>query len=166
MTSRRQVWLVFNGVLVVIGACLVGFPYAEAVKKARGVPQWFSVPGTEAQWNLAHTEGLINGLLVLALVSCVARIRMSDRLGNVVFWGLVATAWGNFGGALVAALGSDEILGFGVGDENLPALVLFAAAAAGAFLALGGIIVACVRTFRRDRRATSVVPDSQSNIRP
>ena len=145
MTRTRAAWLVFNAAIVILVACMLGVPYGEAAKAGAGLPN-MNVPGTEAQWRLAHMEGLVNGILILAVGGAATLLTMSRKAETATFWGLLATAWGNLLGALFAALGGDRILGFGVGDSNPLAMFCFSVAAAGAVVALTALAVTAFRT--------------------
>ena len=63
---RSSALLVVNGVVVILLTCVVGLPYGEARKEEAGQNTWFDVSGTASQWRLAHTEGLMNSILVIA----------------------------------------------------------------------------------------------------
>ena len=89
MTRRRSALLVCNAALALFATCLVGVPYGEARKEEKGQDTWFDVPGEVSQWRLAHAEGLMNAILVIALAAALTRITLARRSESVIFWSLI-----------------------------------------------------------------------------
>ena len=94
-----------------------------------------AVAGTASQWRLAHAEGLINAILVIALAAALFRITLSRRSETLIFWGLVGMVWGNLFGAISAALGGDDSFNANVVKDNPIAMLFYGVAALGAFVA-------------------------------
>lgn len=97
MSRRAAALLACNGLLVLFAGLLAGAPYGAAL-----VDGW----GEEAAraWRLAHGEGVLNGLMLLALAGS-AHLLPLGRVGErLVLWGAVLAAWGNVVGATLAAL--------------------------------------------------------------
>jgi hypothetical protein len=136
MTRRGSALLILNAALVILLACVLGMPYGEARKKEAGVSTWFHVPGTASQWQLAHLEGLINGIAGLALAAALALITLSRRSETVIFWSLIGMLWGNVLGGLAAALGADDSFSADLVTNNPAAFLLYGVAAAGALVGL------------------------------
>lgn len=136
MTRRRSALLIFNATLVILVACVVGMPYGEARKEEAGVETWFDVPGTASQWELAHLEGLINGIAVIALAAALNLVVLSRRSETVIFWGLIGMLWGNVLGGVAAAIGADDSFSADLITGNPLAFLLYGVAAAGAFVGL------------------------------
>src|ERR1051325_916514 len=78
---RRR--MVFHGAVVVLLGMLAGFPYAFVVTGDMG--------GSERAWRMAHLEGVLNGLLLLAVAGVGGRLALSAREGTVLMWALGVT---------------------------------------------------------------------------
>ena len=97
MTRAAAATITFNGLLVLLLGLLAGAPYGAAL-----VNGW----GDEAvrAWKLAHGEGVLNGLMLLALAGCAQWLALGPTGERVVVWGAVLAAWGNGIGAVLGAL--------------------------------------------------------------
>lgn len=137
MTRRGAALLTCNAAVVVLLTCVAGLPYGEARKKEAGQHTWFGVSGTASQWRLAHAEGLVNSILVIALAAALGRVALTRRSETLIFWSLVGMVWGNFLGAVAAALGGDDSFnGTDLAKHNPVAVLLYGIAAVGAFVGL------------------------------
>jgi len=97
MTRQAAAMLTFNGLVVLFLGLLAGAPYGAAL-----VDGW----GDEAAraWKLAHGEGVLNGLLLLALAGCAPWLSLGRVAERVVAWGAVVATYGNTLGAALGAL--------------------------------------------------------------
>ncbi|MDT5145212.1 MAG: hypothetical protein QOD02_628 [Mycobacterium sp.] len=161
MTRDKVGWVAFNAMMVILGACLSGMPYNEAQKASAGRPLWFHVPGDPAKWNLVHMEGLVNAVLMLAIVAVVSQLTISPLSSRVLFWALVAMGWGNFLGALAGALGNDAVMDMGPTHDPI-AFGLFSVAAVGVLVAIA--VVARVGVANGKSREDSQSSDSSAGV--
>jgi len=60
------------------------------------------MPGDYRGWLMAHLEGLLNGLLVMAMAGAATLRPLPARRSRVLMWSLIVMGWGNFIGALLA----------------------------------------------------------------
>lgn len=97
MSRQAAATLTFNGLVVLLLGLIAGAPYGAAL-----VGEW----GEEAAraWKLAHTEGVLNGIMVLALAGCAPWMALGRAAQRVVVWGAVLAAYGNVVGATLGAL--------------------------------------------------------------
>lgn len=135
MARRHVGWIVFNAALIILAACVAGLPAAEALKASEGLPTLYDVPGGTHEWNLVHSEGLINAILMLATAGATTTLALADRTSRVLCWALVVMGWGNFLGALFAALGSDTVAAISM-TNNPASFIAFIPAALGAVIAV------------------------------
>lgn len=86
--------IVFHGFIVFAMGVLAGFPYGTAV----------TTQADPRAWHMAHLEGFLNGLFLIAVGACGGLIRL--RAWQRKFWyaGLLVTGYGNALGACIAAL--------------------------------------------------------------
>lgn len=99
MDERTRVLLVVNGVGLWITAVLVGWMYffmlLGKVELFPLIPTIeFQVPGEARAWNMAHLEGITNGLLLFAVAAVAPLLTLTAPQHRVLFWSTVITAWG------------------------------------------------------------------------
>jgi len=99
MTERTRVLLVLNGIGLWITALLVGWMYMfmllgeiELFPIIPGID--VQIPGEARAWNMAHLEGITNGLLLMAIAAIAPQLSWSDRQQRTAFWSAVITGWG------------------------------------------------------------------------
>lgn len=99
LNERQRTLLVLNGVGVVCaGIFLAGwlyffmllegiqlFPVIDFIKA--------DIPGDRRAWNMAHLEGITNGLLLMATAVIAPYIKLSLRLSTALFWTSLVYAW-------------------------------------------------------------------------
>ncbi|MFT4629513.1 MAG: hypothetical protein ACI9WC_000813 [Arenicella sp.] len=99
LNERQRALLILNGIAVVgAGIFLAGwlyffmllegirlFPFIEFIQA--------DVPGDRRAWNMAHLEGITNGLLLMATAMIAPYIKLDSRLTKVLFWTSLIYAW-------------------------------------------------------------------------
>lgn len=96
MTNRSARTLVLHGIAVIALGLLAGFPYATAVTGGADGE-------TVRAWRMAHLEGLLNGMLVVALGAATPLLRLGDAQLRWLRIGALAAGYGN---VLAASLGA------------------------------------------------------------
>lgn len=98
MQERYRSLLVMNGLGLIISSMLVGWFYFFFLLGA--IDLWpfvtdveANIPGDRRAWNMAHLEGISNGLMLMALAVIAPYIRLSELLNKVLFWSWLAFAW-------------------------------------------------------------------------
>lgn len=99
MTERTRVLLVANGAGLWITAVLVGwmfmFSLLGEIELFPLIPSIdVEIPGEARAWNMAHLEGITNGLLLMGLAALSPLLTLSERQNRVLFWSSVITGWG------------------------------------------------------------------------
>lgn len=122
MSDNGLRFTALNGLLMILfGMFLAGFPLIWVVVATAypGLPAPHA-PGDYRAWNMAHLEGLLNGMLVL-LIALVTRLRpMSQTRETVLIAGLSVGGWGNTVAAFIAPLlGVRGMVFDGHGANNL-----------------------------------------------
>ena len=97
MSRRTAAMITFNGLVVLFLGLLAGLPYGMALVNGWG-------DDAARAWKLAHMEGVLNGILALALVGCAPWLALGRTAERVVAWGVVLAAYGNVLGAAIGAL--------------------------------------------------------------
>jgi hypothetical protein len=130
MDERRRATLAGHGALVFLAGLLAGVPYGLLLLG-------WALPGDDRGWRMAHLEGVLNGLLLLAVAAAGGQLRLGERAQRAVVWGLLATGWGNVVASVVAPL--FEVRGLQAGGSLANTLVwaLFMLAVASVLVAMG-----------------------------
>lgn len=146
MTRQAAAMITFNGLVVLLLGLLAGAPYGAAL-----VDGW----GDDAvrAWKLAHSEGVLNGLMLLALAGCAPWLSLGRSAQRMVAWGAVLAAWGNIVGAALGALTGQR----GLAPQGPAAnWLVFTAFMFGMWGVLIAVPVAASGAWRRMRDATPV----------
>jgi hypothetical protein len=131
MSPRLQSLLIANGALVFGLGMLAGFPFAMVLLgegTLRTEPAAWTVPGDVRGWRMAHLEGILNGLTLIAVAAVGDRLRLGIRGQNLLAWALLLTAWGNTIASVIGPLFGGRGLTFGGGIANRVMFLLFMAA--------------------------------------
>jgi len=145
MTERTQSLMIVHGALVFLVGMAAGFPYAFvliekiAVWPIPGSIEW-TPPGDERAWRMAHLEGVLNGLTLIAVAAVGNRLTLSPRLVAVVAWGLILTSWGNIIASVLGPIVGGRGLEFGDGPGNSIVYLLFIVAV---FAVIAAMAIVC-----------------------
>ena len=153
MHARLQSLMVAHGALVFLVGLLAGFPFAFVLLgKLTLWPLPGSIdvllPGDVRGWRMAHLEGILNGLTLLAVAGIGARLRLSVRAQTLVAWSLIVTAWANMLAALLGPLAGGRGLEFGHGPANSLMYLLFVAAIVAVLMAMVLVFLGAWRSRR------------------
>src|SRR3989442_5002148 len=75
MRARPET-MIFHGAVVILLGLLAGFPYALVITG--------SLVGSERAWRMAHLEGVLNGLVVIAVAAVWGRLGLRRWESEVV----------------------------------------------------------------------------------
>jgi hypothetical protein len=141
MNDRLQARLVAHGALVFLGGLVAGFPFAFLILGK--VALWpipgsvaVSLPGDVRAWRMAHLEGILNGLTLLAVAGVGGKLDLAERTQKLLVWSLIVGAWGNLIASLIGPIFGGRGLEFGGGAANSLMYLLFVAAIVGVVLAM------------------------------
>ncbi|MFP6598018.1 MAG: hypothetical protein VCC01_11230 [Candidatus Hydrogenedentota bacterium] len=146
MTQRMQSIMIMNGALVFLVGLLSGFPYAYVIIEKivlwpiPGEIDW-TPPGDERAWRMAHLEGILNGLTLIAVAAAGSRLKITPRAEAFIGWGLIITSWGNITASVIGPIFGGRGLYFGDGFANSLVYLLFV-------LAVITVITAMIMVFR------------------
>ncbi len=99
LDRRQRALLVLHGVGLVISAALSGWLYFFHLLGSIELWPLFSeipadIPGDRRAWNMAHLEGITNGVLLMAVAACAPFLRLSTRTAKVLCWSCPIFGWG------------------------------------------------------------------------
>lgn len=141
MTDRLQRLMIAHGALVFLVGMVVGFPFGFAIlaETAPNTSGW-QPPGDVRGWRMAHLEGVLNGLTLIAVAAVGDKLRLSARLGAVVAWGLIITSWGNMSASVIGPIFGGRGLEFGGDASNSLMFVLFMVAVVTVIVSMAVIV--------------------------
>jgi len=120
VNDRQRQILIVNGIGLVIGAMAVGWVFFFFL--LREVVLWPVIPpiavniaGDDRAWRMAHMEGLMQGLLLLAIGAIGGRLRLSARQAQSLLWTALVTGWLFFLPAAIGPFFGARGLAFGGG---------------------------------------------------
>jgi hypothetical protein len=98
LSEERRALLVLNGIGLLVTAALTGWLYFFFV--LRGIELWpfirripVDIGGTRWGWNMAHLEGITNGLILLAFASAAPYLKLGPRQQTWFFYASLSFAW-------------------------------------------------------------------------
>lgn len=98
LSEKRRTLLVLNGVALLISSALTGWAYFFFLLGA--IDLWpvvqdipVEIGGDRRAWNMAHLEGLTNGLILMAFAATAPFVRLGPRAQNWLFWSSLTFAW-------------------------------------------------------------------------
>jgi hypothetical protein len=151
MAPRFQSLLVANGALVFLLGMVAGFPFAFVLLgkvvlwPIPGSVDW-TMPGDARAWRMAHLEGILNGLTLIAVAAVGPRLALGERGQRWLAWSLLVTAWGNMIASLVGPIFGGRGLEVAEGNANNLMYVLFV-------IAIVAVVIAMILVFRGAVRA-------------
>ena len=163
MSERLRSLMVAHGALVFLLGMAAGFPFAFVILGKvvlwpfPGASAW-NGPGDVRGWRMAHLEGILNGLTLLAVAAVAPHLRLGARAQKVVGWSLIVTAWGNMVASLVGPLFGGRGLEFGGGVANSLMYVLFVIAVVAVIVAMVLVSVGALRRARGVAASTARAP--------
>jgi hypothetical protein len=95
--ERLQRVMLCNGLLVILAAMLAGFMLMFNL--LGGLEIWpgkiLPIPtyGTSEGWVRAHSGGIMNGLLVIAIALCLPKLNLTEMMQRVTAYGFIYVAW-------------------------------------------------------------------------
>ncbi|WP_339831109.1 hypothetical protein [uncultured Parvibaculum sp.] len=145
MTKNMQMTLVAHGALVFLAGMLAGFPFASVLVASLDPAATTMWPGDVRAWKMAHMEGALNGMLMIAVAAAMAHAAMGAGMQKIIVWGLIVTGWGNIVASVVSAMTGGRGLGFTGLDWNSLTFTLFMLAIIGVVAAMMAVAVAAFR---------------------
>lgn len=98
LSEKRRTLLVLNGAGLLISSLLAGWFYFFFLLGA--IDLWpfvrdveVDIPGDRRAWNMAHLEGITNGLILIALGAAAPFLRLGPRGQTALFWSSLTFAW-------------------------------------------------------------------------
>ena len=98
LSEKRRSLLVLNGIGLLISAAASGWLYFFQV--LGHIDLWpfvqdvnVQVPGEGRAWNMAHLEGITNGLLLMGIAACAPYLELGKRQNTVLFYSSLTFAW-------------------------------------------------------------------------
>lgn len=97
--QKMKMSLIGHGALVVLVSLIAGF--FLTFEMLQGFKLWplihieMDFPGTVRGWRVAHSGGLLNGVMIIVMALCLTRIDLTMSSLKFVYWSFLLTGWGN-----------------------------------------------------------------------
>ncbi len=150
MNDRLHSLMIAHGAAVFIVGLLAGFPFAFLLLGK--ITLWpipgsidVTMPGDMRGWRMAHLEGILNGLTLLAVASVASRLQLTLRAQWTIAWSLILTAWANVVASVVGPICGGRGLEFGHGAANSLMYLLFVVAIVAVLIAMVQLLIAALR---------------------
>ena len=121
--------MLFHGIVVIVLGLLAGIPFASVISG--------DLVGSVRAWRMAHLEGVLNGLVVMAVAAGGGVMSLSAGQQRWLAAGLIVAAYGNVVASIVGASFGVRGLTPTLPLSNLFVFLLFTLAIVGVFLGLG-----------------------------
>lgn len=120
LSDKRRALLVLNGVGLLISSIFSGWLYFFFLLGAIDLwPVVTDIPveigGDRRAWNMAHMEGITNGLVLIALAAAAPFVQLGPKSQTWLFWSSLITGWLFTLPAIANAIFSTRGLEFGGG---------------------------------------------------
>ncbi len=158
ISSRQlQKVIIGHGLLVTLVAMLAGFMLMFGL--VGGFEIWpgtilnFSVYGTTEGWVRAHTGGVTNGLLVMAVAFAIPKLNLSAFNEKLVGYGVVYVAWAFTVFYWLGNASANRALTFGdspLGESSFISVIGFLPGLPAVFLVVVILAIAAKAAFAKD----------------
>ena len=128
MSERVARRVIFHGAVVVLLGLAAGFPFAFVILG--------TMQGDVRAWRMAHLEGVLNGLVMFAVVAISRWLTLSDGRQSLLGWCLVVTGYGNVVASIIGACFGVRGLEVGGSVANTVVYTLFVVAVGTVTLAM------------------------------
>src|SRR5262245_55437012 len=95
MNTKHRLQMAFHGIAVILLGLVAGFPYAFVVTG--------QMAGEERAWRMAHSEGIQNGTMVLAIAGVAGLLSLDERKSHLCAWAFIIAAYGNVIASVIGA---------------------------------------------------------------
>ncbi len=113
----------------------------------------FEIPGDSSAWARAHTGGLLNGLLVLAIAWVLSTLDLNERKSFHIWWMIIGTAYANTVFYWAGILAPNRAITAGsnrLGDASLAGVIGFLPAAVFALVLMVAMVMIARAAFSKD----------------
>jgi len=120
LSEKRRTLLVLNGAGLLLSAIFAGWFYFFFLLGAIDLWPFFTdipieIGGDRRAWNMAHMEGITNGLILIGLGAVAPFLRLGPLQQSLLFWSSLAFTWMFTLPAIANALFGTRGLEFGGG---------------------------------------------------
>ena len=141
MPTRHHSLLIGHGALIIILGLAAGVPFLWALEAVAAGGGAADAEALRA-WRMAHMEGVLNGMLMIAVAAAAKQLTLAEGRSTLITWGLIVTGWGNILASFVSGITAGRGLSFTGFDWNTLTFLLFSAAIVGVLVAMVVLAVA------------------------
>lgn len=99
LQKNTQASLIGHGALIIFVSLIAGimltFDMLNGFKLWPFIDMDVNIPGTVRGWRVAHSGGLLNGVMIIGMALCLSKVDMKPATLRFVYWSFLCTGWGN-----------------------------------------------------------------------
>jgi len=138
MNQMHRVFMIKHGAIVAFLGALSGLAYTFVITG--------DIPGSIRAWHLAHLQGVMTGILIIAVSSCITHLNLDQRKSRILAYTYVITGYcysiGPVWGAIFDVRGIEPVMPLG----NIMMFVSNSIASVSVLIGLGLTIYGCRKT--------------------
>jgi hypothetical protein len=109
MNQAHRLFMIKHGAVVAFLGALSGLVYTFVITG--------DIPGSIRAWHLAHLQGVMTGILIIAVSSCVSHLKLNQRKSQILIYSYVITGYcysiGPVWGAILDVRGIEPVMPLG-----------------------------------------------------
>lgn len=138
MNQTHRVFMIKHGAIVAFLGALSGLAYTFVITG--------DIPGSIRAWHLAHLQGVMTGILIIAVSSCISHLDLDQKKSRILIYSYVITGYcysiGPVWGAIFDIRGLEPVMPLG----NIMMFVSNSIASISVLIGLGMTIYGCIKT--------------------
>lgn len=138
MNQSHRLFMIKHGAVVAFLGALSGLAYTFVITG--------DIPGSIRAWHLAHLQGVMTGMLILAVSACITHLNLDQRKCGILAYSFVITGYcysiGPLWGAVLGVRGIQPVMPL----SNIMMFVSNTIASISVVIGLGMTIYGCIKT--------------------
>jgi hypothetical protein len=138
MNQAHRLFMIKHGAVVAFLGALSGLAYTFVITG--------DIPGSIRAWHLAHLQGVMTGILIIAVSSCITHLNLDQRKSRILAYSYVVTGYcysiGPIWAAILDVRGIEPVMPLG----NIMMFVSNSIASISVLIGLGMTIYGCMKT--------------------
>lgn len=145
MSQRLQSLMIAHGAIIFLLGLAAGVPFVWVVVSSIDPAQAAGIPGDVRAWRMAHLEGVLNGILLIAVAAGGAHLKLTPTAQQAVAWGLIVSGWCNIVASILSPLTNGRGVQFTGLDWNGLTYILFMIGVVGVVVGMGTLCVTALQ---------------------
>ncbi|MFO7559876.1 MAG: hypothetical protein R6X10_13665 [Desulfobacterales bacterium] len=137
MNQAYRLLMIKHGAIVAFLGALSGLAYTFVITG--------DIPGSIRAWHLAHLQGVMTGILIIAVSSCISQLTLDQKKSRILAYSYVVTGYfysiGPIWGAILDVRGIEPVMPL----ANMMMFVSNSIASISVLIGLGMTIYGCIK---------------------